>query len=112
MNASGACPHPGFLISSTQLAYQFPHKLLEDMHVMVDVLLCVLDGDGPLVVEARREEDAAIGEEEPVGIRNIHVDVEPGAIVASAFVAEHGATLRADLRNMHGQVELLDHSLV
>jgi hypothetical protein len=50
------------------LPSQFLHKLLEDMCMMIDIILGVLDGDRPLIIKARREEDAAVCQEEPVRV--------------------------------------------
>src|SRR5947209_11187485 len=103
-------PPPCYLYRN-RLSHQLPHELLEDMHMMIDIFLRMLDRDRPLVVETRREEDTAIGEVQPVGIRHIHVDLPPGTVVARPLVAEHGTALRADLRHVHWQIELFDDAL-
>src|SRR2546421_1679740 len=72
------------------LAGQFLDELLEDMHMMVDIVLRMLDGDRPLIVKARREEGAAISKEEPVGIRDIHVDILPGTVMTRPPLTGHG----------------------
>jgi hypothetical protein len=51
-----------------KLASQIRQEFTEDAHMLVDIGLAVLDRDRPLVVEARREEDAAISKEEPVRV--------------------------------------------
>ena len=57
------------------------------MRMMIDIGLRVLDRDGPLVIEARREKDAAICQEEPVGVGETHVDLPPGgAVVAGRWI--------------------------
>src|SRR5579885_18401 len=91
-----------------RLFSQLADKLAEDMDMVIDILPGVLDRDSPLVIEARREKDTAIRQEEPVGVGETHVDVPPGAIVVRALVAEHGTAFRADLRHMHGHAELVD----
>src|SRR5579885_473426 len=91
-----------------RLYSQLADKLAEDMDMVIDILPGVLDRDSPLVIEARREKDTAIRQEEPVGVGETYVDVPPGAIVVRALVAEHGTAFRADLRHMHGHAELVD----
>ncbi len=77
--------------------------------MMIDIGMGVLDRDGPLVIEARREEDAAICQEEPVGVGEAHVDVPPGGtVVASTWIGEHGAALCTYLNHVHWHVELFD----
>ncbi len=65
-----------------------------------------------MVVESGREKDAAIGQEEPVGIREAHIHLRPGTIIVGPFVAEHGAALGADLRHVHGHIVLIDDTEV
>src|SRR5260221_140804 len=69
--------------------------------MVIDISLFVLNGDRPLIIEARREKDTTIRQEEPVGIGHCHVDFPPCAIVTCPFIAEHGATLSTNLSNVH-----------
>lgn len=47
---------------------QFRYKLLEDMGMLIDIILRVLDGNRPLVIKSRREEDTTVCQEEPVRV--------------------------------------------
>src|SRR5215469_7267596 len=85
-----------------ELSRQFFHKLREDMRMMIDISLGVLDRYGPLVIKARRKEDASICQKKPVGIGEAHIDVPPGStVVAGTGVAEHCTTLCTYLNHVH-----------
>src|SRR5260370_20926080 len=83
------------------LSHQFFDKLLKNVRVMIDIILSMLNRNRPLVVEARREKDAAVSQEQPVGIREAHIDIPPGAGIRGALVSEHGATLFTEVCHVH-----------
>src|SRR6266566_3137035 len=99
-------------IFNLALSSQFSRELVKDMRMVINIFLCVLDGDCPLIIKARREEDSAICQEEPVGIRDIHVNFPPGAIITRTLKTEHGTTLRTNLSNMHRQIKFLDNTYI
>src|SRR2546421_11789422 len=76
--------------------------------MVVNISLSMLNRNRPLIIKARREEDTPVRQEEPVGIRDTHIDIPPGAIVTRTLMAEHGTTLGANLGNMHRQIKLFD----
>src|SRR2546421_12474606 len=79
------------------------------MRMMIDISLGVLDRYGPLVIKARRKEDASICQEKPVGVGEAHIDMPPGStVVAGTRVAEHCATLCTYLNYVHWQIELFN----
>ena len=87
---------------------QLRHELLEDMRMLINIILRVLDGDRPLVIKPWREEDTAIRQEKPVGIREANINIPPGAVVSRTLVAEHGTTLRANLCDVHRHIKLFN----
>src|ERR1700758_2307981 len=78
------------------------------MGMLIDIILRVLDRDRPLVIKSWREEDTAVCQEEPVCIREAHVDIPPCTIVTRTLIAEHGTALCTDLGYMHGHIKLFD----
>src|SRR5258706_351771 len=101
---------PGYGASLHLLSPQLRHELLEDVCMPIDIILGVLDGDRPLVIKSRREEDAAIRQEEPVRVRELHVDISPIPEVPCPLITEHSAPLCANLGNMHRHIKLFDDS--
>src|SRR5712691_11680967 len=76
--------------------------------MLVNIGLSMLDRNCPLVIKARREKDTAIRQEEPVGIRDAHINLPPGPVVARTLVTEHSTTLCTNLGNMHRHIKFIN----
>src|ERR1051326_3526275 len=76
--------------------------------MVIDITLSMLDRNRPLVIKARREKNTSISQEEPVGIRDTHINLPPGAVVARSLVAEHSTPLRANLGDMHRHIKFIN----
>src|ERR1700722_12111214 len=56
-------------------------ELAEDLDEAVDVAVVVLDRQGPLLLVARRQEDAAVDHPGPGGVEQIGVGLEEAPVV-------------------------------
>src|SRR3990170_4396196 len=85
----------------------FPAVLVEDVHELVDVVLVVLDRDGPLLFLARRLEDSPVDEPVPRRIKQRVVDRLEVPVVHELAVAERDRALAPEVGGVRAYPRLL-----